>query len=124
VGRTNRPNGGQGSMTYASNLDPDSYLGFMAKIEDYDYKLIGLKADAGLRSSGADASAVVELARFGRNTLRVTEMRQTYIVEANAKPKSSSQKIGGDEVEQMIVVIAIDRAWLRLLVGTSGPGRV
>jgi hypothetical protein len=49
-------------------------------------------------------------------------MRQTYIVEANAKPKSSSQKIGGDEVEQMIVVIAIDRAWLRLLVGTSGPG--
>jgi hypothetical protein len=36
-------------MTYAGNLDPDSYLGFMAKIEDYDYKLIALKADAGVR---------------------------------------------------------------------------
>ena len=35
--------GGQGSMTYASNLDHRLLLWVHAKIEDYDYKLIGLK---------------------------------------------------------------------------------
>jgi hypothetical protein len=28
---------------YANNLDPDSYFGFMAKIEDYNYKLLGIR---------------------------------------------------------------------------------
>src|SRR5262249_24837833 len=31
------------SSTYANTLDPDSYFGFAAKVEDYDYKLLGVK---------------------------------------------------------------------------------
>ncbi len=35
--------GGIASTTYANNLDPDSYFGFSAKIEDYNYKLLSIK---------------------------------------------------------------------------------
>ena len=35
--------GGRASATYANNLDPDSYFGFSAKIENYQYKLLGIK---------------------------------------------------------------------------------
>jgi uncharacterized protein DUF1329 len=31
------------TATYASNLDPDSYFGFSAKIENYNYKLLGIR---------------------------------------------------------------------------------
>jgi hypothetical protein len=34
VEHATRVSGGQSSITYASNLDPDSYFEFMAKIED------------------------------------------------------------------------------------------
>src|SRR5271163_4884250 len=33
--------GGAGAGTYASTLDPDSFFGFAAKIEDFDYKFLG-----------------------------------------------------------------------------------
>ena len=34
---------GAGAGTYASNLDPDSFFGFAAKIEDFNYKFLGEK---------------------------------------------------------------------------------
>jgi uncharacterized protein DUF1329 len=90
--------GGQGSMTYASNLDPDSYFGFMAKIEDYDYKLIGLKPMLACVHAQNIPAKPCELDNGRSVCPEDWEMRQTYIVEASAKPKSWSQKIGGDEV--------------------------
>src|SRR5262249_41918749 len=35
--------GGADLASYASTVDPDSFFGFSAKIEDYDYKFIGEK---------------------------------------------------------------------------------
>ena len=35
--------GSGGAGTYASNLDPDSFFGFAAKIEDFNYKFLGEK---------------------------------------------------------------------------------
>src|SRR5208283_842791 len=36
--------GGGGAASYASNLDPDSFFGFAAKIEDFNYKFLGEKS--------------------------------------------------------------------------------
>jgi hypothetical protein len=51
-----------GGCTYANNLDPDSYFGFSAKIENYDYKLLGIKPMlAGLRSRREHAGYAVSV---------------------------------------------------------------
>jgi len=90
--------GGQGSMTYANNLDPDSYFGFMAKIEDYDFKLLGLKPMLACVHARNIPGKPCEFDN-GRSVCPENwEMRQTYIVEADVKPKSWSQKIGADQV--------------------------
>jgi len=90
--------GGQGSMTYASNLDPDSYFGFMAKIEGYQYKLVGLKPMLACVHARNIPAKPCEFDNSRSVCPEDWEMRQTYIVEATAKPKSWSQKLGGDEV--------------------------
>jgi hypothetical protein len=77
--------GGGGPSTYANNLDPDSFFGFAAKIEDYSYKLLGEKPMlACVRAENSPAKACPF---DGSRTIcpEDWEMRQIYVIEANAK---------------------------------------
>jgi hypothetical protein len=83
---------------FADNLDPDSYFGFAAKIEDFDYRMLDLKPMlACVHAENAPAQPCP--CDNGRSVCPENwEIRPTYIVEANAKPKSWLQKIGGGDV--------------------------
>ena len=93
------PSDGKGSAsTYANNLDPDSYFGFSAKIENYNYKLLGLKPM--LASVHAKNTPAKPCQFDGNRTVcpEDWEMRQIYVIEATAKPLSWHQKIGSGGV--------------------------
>lgn len=74
------------STTYANTLDPDTYFGFAAKIEDFDYKLLGVKqmlacveaANSPEQACPTDAGRTVCPENW--------EMRYLYVIEATAKP--------------------------------------
>jgi hypothetical protein len=89
------PSDGKGSAsTYANNLDPDSYFGFSAKIENYDYKLLGIKT---MLASVHAKNTPAKPCQFDNNRSICPEnweLRQIYIIEANVKPRSWHQKIG------------------------------
>jgi len=76
------------STTYANTLDPDTYFGFAAKIEDFDYKLLGVKrmlacveaANSPERACPTDGGRTVCPENW--------EMRYLYVIEATAKPTS------------------------------------
>ena len=82
------------ASTYANNLDPDSYFGFSAKIENYDYKLLGIKP---MLASVHAENTPAKPCQFDNNRSvcpEAWEMRQLYVIEATAKPLSWHQKIG------------------------------
>jgi hypothetical protein len=80
--------GGGGAATYASNLDPDSFFGFAAKIEDFNYKFIGEKPM--LAVVHAENSPAKACESDGGRTIcpENWEMRQLYVIEADAKQTS------------------------------------
>ncbi len=77
-----------GAGTYANNLDPDSYFGFAAKIENFDYKLLGIKPM--LACVHAENSPAKPCAADGGRTVcpENWEMRQLYVIEATARRTS------------------------------------
>jgi len=90
--------GGKAAATYANNLDPDSYFGFSAKIENYDYKLLGIKP---MLASVHAENTPARQCQFDNNRSvcpEAWEMRQLYVIEATAKPLTWHQKIGSDGV--------------------------
>ena len=96
------------SGTYANNLDPDSYFGFSAKIENYDYKLIGLKPMLAVVHA---ENSPAKPCQFDNNRTVCPEnweMRQLYAIEATAKPQSWTQKIGSSGVVIPKRVLYID----------------
>jgi Protein of unknown function (DUF1329) len=79
---------GAGAATYASNLDPDSFFGFAAKIEDFNYKFLGAKPMLAVVHA-ANSPAKVCDTDGGRTICPENwEMRQLYVVEADAKQTS------------------------------------
>ncbi len=78
--------GGSSASTYANTLDPDSYFGFAAKVEDFNYKFLGEKQM--LASVHAEHSPEVQCPFDGGKSIcpELWEMRHIYVVEANAKP--------------------------------------
>jgi hypothetical protein len=84
--------------TYATTLDPDSYFGFAAKIEDYTYRFLGVKPM--LAVVQAAMTPAKPCASDGNRTVcpEDWEMRQLYAIEATAKPLSWHQQIGGSGV--------------------------
>lgn len=78
--------GGDGSAaTYANNLDPDSYFGFAAKIEDFDYKLLGVRPMLACVHS-ANSPAKPCPTDGGRTVCPENwETRRLYVIEARAK---------------------------------------
>ena len=77
--------GGAGAGTYASNLDPDSFFGFAAKIEDFNYKFLGEQPM--LAVVNAENSPAKACPSDGGRTIcpENWEMRQLYVIEADAK---------------------------------------
>jgi hypothetical protein len=78
--------GGSGSSAYANTLDPDSYFGFSAKIEDFNYRFLGEKEM--LASVHAEHSPEVQCPYDGGKTIcpENWEMRNLYVIEAVVKP--------------------------------------
>lgn len=80
--------GGMGSSgsAYANSLDPDSYFGFAAKIEDFNYKFLGEKQM--LAVVHAEHSPEVQCPYDGGKTIcpENWEMRHLYVIQADAKP--------------------------------------
>jgi Protein of unknown function (DUF1329) len=74
------------AAAYANTIDPDSYFGFAAKIEDYTYKFLGDKRM--LACVHARNSPEVACPSDGGRTIcpENWEMRHLYVVEADAKP--------------------------------------
>src|ERR1700731_1974864 len=79
---------GAGAATYASNLDPDSFFGFAAKIEDFNYKFLGVKPMLAVVHA-ANSPAKACDTDGGRTICPENwEMRQLYAIEADAKQTS------------------------------------
>jgi hypothetical protein len=78
-----------GGASNVTTLDPDSYFGFAAKIEDFTYKFIGEKQM--LACVHAKFSPEQPCPTDGGHTLcpEDWELRHMYIVEANQKPGHS-----------------------------------
>jgi hypothetical protein len=90
--------GSNSASTYSNNLDPDSYFGFSAKIENYNYKLLGIKP---MLASVHAKNTPAKPCQFDNNRSVCPEdweMRQIYAIEATAKPLSWHQKIGSSGV--------------------------
>ncbi len=70
---------------YFNNVDPDTYFGFGAKIEDFDYKLLGEKQM--LASVHAEYSPEHNCPDDGGRTVcpENWELRHLYVVEADAR---------------------------------------
>jgi hypothetical protein len=100
--------GGRASATFANNLDPDSYFGFSAKIENYTYRLLGIKTM--LASVHAEHTPAQPCPFDNNRTIcpEAWELRQLYAIEATAKPLTWHQKIGSAEVLIPKRVIYID----------------
>ena len=78
--------GGAGVPAVVTTIDPDSYFGFSAKIEDYTYKFLGEKSM--LASVHAKNSPEVPCPTDGGKTIcpEDWELRHLYVIEATAKP--------------------------------------
>jgi len=78
--------GGAGAPAYANTLDPDSYFGFSAKIEDFNYRFLGEKPM--LASVHAEHSPEPQCPQDGGKTIcpENWEMRHLYVIEADSKP--------------------------------------
>lgn len=88
--------GAEGPVTYANNIDPDSYFGFAAKIENYDYKLLGIKQMLACTHAENLPARACPFDNHRTICPEAWEMRQIYVIEATAKQQSPTQKLGSD----------------------------
>ncbi len=81
--------GSSGAPAYVDTIDPDSYFGFSAKVEDFNYKYLGEKEM--LASVHARYSPEKPCDTDGGHSIcpEDWEMRHLYIVEADEKPGRS-----------------------------------
>ena len=87
---------GVAPATYANTIDPDSYFGFAAKIENYDYRLLAIRPM--LASVQAENIPARPCAFDNHRSVcpEAWEMRRLYVIEATAKPQTLTQRIGSD----------------------------
>jgi len=78
--------GATGTPAVVTTIDPDSYFGFSAKVEDYTYKYLGEKTM--LASVHAKNSPEVPCPTDGGKSIcpEDWELRHLYAIEATAKP--------------------------------------
>ncbi len=82
--------GSSGTSAYANTIDPNSYFGFSAKIEDFTYRFLGEKEMLG--SVHAEHSPEPQCPFDGGKTIcpENWEMRHLYVIEANAKSREET----------------------------------
>ncbi len=82
--------GTSGATAYANTLDPDSYFGFSAKIENFNYRFLG-ERDM-LASVHAVHSPEPQCPNDGGRTIcpENWEMRHLYVIEADAKSRDQT----------------------------------
>lgn len=78
--------GGGSGQPFVNNIDPDSYFGFSAKIEDFNYKFLGDKEM--LACVHARNSPAIGCALDGARTIcpEDWEKRHIFVVQADEKP--------------------------------------
>lgn len=81
--------GSSGGSAYVNTIDPDSYFGFAAKVEDFTYKFLGERTM--LACVHARYSPEHPCSEDGGRSIcpEDWELRPLYIVEANQKPGKS-----------------------------------
>ncbi|MGO9602401.1 MAG: DUF1329 domain-containing protein [Candidatus Binataceae bacterium] len=84
----------QSDANNANLIDPDSYSGFAAKIEDFNYRLLGIKPMLAVVHAANVPAQACEFDNGRTVCPENWEMRQLYIVEATEKPLSWHQEIG------------------------------
>ncbi len=77
---------GAGGASLASSIDPDSYFGFSAKIEDYNYKFLGDKNMLAVVNAKNSPETGCPTDNNHSVCPENWEMRHLYVVEADAKP--------------------------------------
>ncbi len=84
-GQVSAAMGSSGGTAFANTLDPDSYFGFSAKVEDYTYKFLGEKEM--LASVHAEHSPEVQCPTDGGKTIcpENWELRHIFVIEADVK---------------------------------------
>ena len=92
----------------AATLDPDSSFGFAAKIEDFNYRLLGIKPMLAVAHAAALPARACEFDNHRTVCPEDWEMRQLYIVEATAKPLDWHQRIGTDGLDIPKRILYID----------------
>ncbi len=92
----------------ANNLAPDSYFGFSAKIEDFNFRLLCVKPM--LASVHAESSPARPCPFDGNRSIcpEAWEMRRLYVIEAIAKPRLWCQMVSGGGVSIPRRVLFVD----------------
>jgi hypothetical protein len=82
--------GSSGTSAYANTIDPDSYFGFSAKIEDFNYRFLGEREM--LASVHAEHSPEPQCPFDGGRTIcpENWEVRHLYVIEADAKSREET----------------------------------
>jgi hypothetical protein len=91
-----RARGRNAAASFVNNLDPDSAFGFAAKIEDFNYRLLGIKP---MLASVEAANVPAHPCDFDNHRTVCPEnweLRQLYAVEATERPQPWHRKIGSD----------------------------
>jgi Protein of unknown function (DUF1329) len=84
----------QSDSTNANTIDADSYFGFAPKVEDFNYRLLGIKPMLAVVHAESLPARACEFDNYRTICPENWEMRQLYIVEATAKPLAWHQEIG------------------------------
>ena len=84
----------QSDATNTNNIDPDSYSGFAAKVEDFNYRLLGVRPMLAVAHAANLPAQPCEFDNYRTICPENWEMRRLYIVEATEKPLSWHQSIG------------------------------
>jgi len=89
------------------NIDADSYFGFAAKIEDFNYRLLGI---APMLASVHAENSPAKSCQFDYSQHPCPEnweIRTLYVIEATAKPRSWHKRLGnaGVSIPQRILYI-------------------
>ncbi len=98
--------GAGGATTYASTWDPDSANGFSARIQDFNYKLLGEQA---MLASVDGSSPATPCDQDGGRSVcpEKWKVRRVYVIEATAKPRT----VGGNVIVPRRVLYIDAEGW-------------
>ena len=106
-GSSERGGSNAGTTTFASTWDPDSAYGFAARVQDYNYRLLGEQPLLASVDGGSPATPCT--ADGGRSVCPENwQVRRVYVIEATAKPRSPA---GGNVIVPRRVLYIDSEGW-------------